>query len=1726
MYIETSAVNYTLPIKKKEIGWPSDQGQELWDIFSDRDSYITWAAHGILRVILLEIIQKDSKLSALVNDLGIDLKACATLPDEDEWSNIDSYIQREFARSLRVGKTNKSFKISVPIGDNIKQMFMSITGNPMNSWLTKNAANRDWDKAQEFLETLYRKMAQILGSDFLDMSKPIDVILPITGDEIDNPLFDVDSLSEYADIDYFKNMASLFRSFRITATPVNKTALSGYSAEREYVKIDVSDGDPYVITTATSIVEMAGNKYVTYSDDESEIDKSIELDKVHPVKEGAVIKKGTKIKIPNPNFKSKYEFATRLDQITDEQDRNRFIMQLAKINRNYTVFLDIEIPPEQISYIAQKEKVEDVTLQDIGTFAFAIAATPGANVHANNSFERIRELNKSVKAVPRTDDNDIVVNREGRLLFIPTVDNIEAFNLDYADTTTTIDGEFTKHDVKFLNKGSKPIGLTEEQELAYDEANTRAKRVAANTLIYTDWAMDYLSYSNSYGTITSMSLAAMSKPSAFNYMSALNYSTALSEEGSLVYSMFNFMESILKAQNKKASSFFRVSDVIPFLSPDIKPIFDKYKDLTLETSLNIDSDLLPRQWQFLVGCLDDIADSGTVRNVFDEVKYITRILDSRSENLGLSNEQGILASDINTGVRLQHCGSKSKYPLLRFLGRISDFIYETYKNKPDGLFKGTGISNTSVCYPIIVALTKYSEESAYSELAAKDLDERAIYLGGIEADPNYTPAPLMNAGNGKMLQPHQVKNDYRLSKFPKFAILDVRAGGGKTIQVITDIQRHIQEGLAKRCLVICPKSLAKNYVEDAAFFANGKLNVVVVNTDTIKSNLDMIESALANPPPNTFFVTDWKWLSLGREQAVYGTTLIDIYSNCEFLRQYGFDYVAIDESHQLSNEESTYSTATARLLSEVPIRRLATGTFIDKDLTNVISQFSFLNSSVFGSREEFINKFADDSAGGKALGWKPGAQAEIKKLLSDHCMFITTERKEWAALLPQRLEEFHEVNLTENQAQAYHALYELELKAIEEKLKSDPKLAAKYEKLKADDEAGLDVDYEHAVNGLLKMPQTMLSMFTSNPTKFTEQARIDDNPEYQKIIATLEGEDTVSPKVKKIVEIINKHFSGWEDDDGFGNVVKFPAQEGKIVIFCTYHNSVDGIYKNLPPEIKKMTLKYEATKKEEMINSFADDPKIKILIGTEGTLNTGLNLQMASRLIRLEPVWKPGDLEQGESRFNRPDPKGKFKDRKFVFYDWVLCNNTIDITKTARLLSRVADVTAFYQQDNKYFADILSNEPLPLVSMSMDNVMNTNSIEQLLPYIQGHQNIRRAELIEYRDYKAEQLKHGTHEPKLVPEAPTPKGSKLISVPFIPNHALNQDFLDANKMVSIGDYADDKDTDLASLDLTGMSVYTAYGDGVVKTTRDKSVRVEFIQTVKGKKKTVSISCPKLSVFVKLNPKLDVTKELTKFTNLKFDRIDSVDSPEDDMDQAPKPKGKPDSDTTNPVEDKKGDKRKKYTLDIPTDNEEADNQITGVISNVNGMYALFIDAEDPDAVYADLAKAGIKETGPFMWAHIPTYRALSNLLDKIEEKYEVPVPYWNGLIDVLDSFSGGKRRLLNVEAVPYADVRNFYLQAKRTVPKGTLQPFPVVLDGELFIYIRIDKQPSAATVPSKLRVPAVKWERGEGEWFFISNKKTDIKAMVKTIEDTGLSFSNKDDLIEMYNSFKQKGRKKDK
>lgn len=1282
---------------------------------------------------------------------------------------------------------------------------------------------------------------------------------------------------------------------------------------------------------------------------------------------------------------------------------------------SFTGHISVPVPKSVVSYVSQsKDEVNQLTsLQRYATLLYEDIYTDFDAERVVRTLDSVADATDGViKNIKLTNDDNIMLNAEGMLEYVPEVNDLKVYS------------NIKKSVIKKTKEGS---------EITLD---TMA-RAEPNLPIYTDWRLGYFTFSNTSGVTNQVSLSG-GQPANMNH-----YKNAIATSSSKVLSNFN--NAVTDVANYCTKNNI-IGPLYDYIEPEeILTLFPEGRREAILTSLK-NENLKPTLSNI---CMVTGFGSGG-RSLLDlgSTLVTLRVMSKQIMVRYQSDEDfntSIAESIAEDALTPEYYTRYSVYNVIRRI--LKEFVEKADIND---YIKTVGVQRAMRTLPYIIILSKYE----LSEINDADKAYKAT-LGVNLPQENYEVKPLHNIKDGVFFLPHQVRANHHLSNENPNAVLDVAAGGGKTALAITDTLRHTAQG--RRVAVVCPNYLMRNYVEDATFFTNGLLNVICINTEVYNTYGEQkLGSLIENAPPNTLFVLGLNMFSQGKNVKYnYNGSDITINQIVEFLRSFTWDVVIMDESHMLANTGSNRSEHLMRFLGVAKYRRELTGTFINNTCMDAFGQSKYMNSSILGDEEEFLEQYAAVYSGSKVISWKPKAEQEIKQKIASNIDFVSVRRKEWAALLPQKRESFHFVDLSEQQQKVYQAI----LTDVVDEIMKDPILKAALDKANEDD------DSESVAI------EAMLKRYLARIERFLCACDLDEIGK-----TLLSGDELISPKVTKTIELLEEHFKDPE------------LSKGKVLIFTSYRDSAASIYNNLPPKFKKMALLYEASRKEELIPIMKKDPNVKIVIGVEQSLNTGHNFQMFSRLIREESIWNPGTLDQAESRLNRPDPKNKGNKRSYIQMDWICTNRTIDVTKTSRLVSKILSAARFNEGSNPLYANI---PELPVVSMNLENILQNNDFEtSLSKYLEGYQEYQSAINKDYQIFReTTQFK----EPVNIPSAGKMEGTQYIDVPYIPGMVVP--FQKEMGLTPIEDYALDTGKPITETpELRGRRVHTEFGDGIINSVSARSIRVRLDSGS-------NVSVNKLTAFLIPDDLTGSVKDNIR-ANL-------------DLSEPPKPKEKAPRVKELVVKDVKRERKMAPadTIDI-----QQDGEVEVYLTNLNNAVTVMVDSEDMDITPQLARKLDLMASGPYYYCFCRTHKALRLMLEKLEEKFDVPQDQLDKLYELLETFETGRQKLMNLERATKIELKQFFLQRCRKVPKGELHVFPIIEDGVFWLAAFADNQIEARRLP-RLRVPSAKWELDkDGFYFKVFMRKTEARDYVKSLKDFGLTVSNMDQVKEDYANIK--------
>ncbi len=705
----------------------------------------------------------------------------------------------------------------------------------------------------------------------------------------------------------------------------------------------------------------------------------------------------------------------------------------------------------------------------------------------------------------------------------------------------------------------------------------------------------------------------------------------------------------------------------------------------------------------------------------------------------------------------------------------------------------------------------------------------------------------------------------------------------------------------------------------------------------------------------------------------------------------------------------------------------------------------------------------------------------------------------------------------------------------------------------------------------------------------------------------------VPSKVRKIIERIVKHYEQfpWKPNQSYqkdqlvdhnnkrysfqgkaGYISQKPPSEdtdnwkpqayGKVLVFCRYIRSVEAIYKYLPENLKPYARRFHGN----LDTSWADLDQFKsspvatpkdmqegavngpqILIANEMAISEGHNLQMASRMIRVEMPWAPGELDQSAARIFRPDPSGK-NARDYIYLDWVVSEGTLEVAKLGCLISKILTKAQFDESDNDFVAvDPQGNEfgykdlnkaNLPPIKMSLSNIENLRFFEDLVGTRDDGETIDYIkEYAKFASLQGQDFLHmrRTRSSKMLSVEPTPmpKGSaKMEFQPYVEGQkvvghedwglVLLSDFLQNDKDPQAVKYEQNKE------ELVGKFVHTEFGNGVIvgvrtvnatgrKKTDDEKLEgdpqtklTSLTIQLAGTGETIRLPADVVHLARTLSAaqvKLFAPKELWNKTEADRKRAKEADL-EDEVESIRKGR-KVREEVERERREIKVAKRIKEKAPVRTrrvvEQDFEDDDVTPQVELYPVVYNGYIAVEgrsDTEENAAVLKKFGFRPFGDYVFIKIPDWVTFDAVLNYLDARCHLSDSIYNNLVKAEDSFSTGRGRKFDIDLAPIADFKQFYQishrkSAERAGPKNRpeLKIYPMVIGQQMFFVADIATNPVTKKLMSAT-IPKAKTKFGLADGMFISffSNKTQLKDKALEIKKAGIDISNWSEFVEAF------------
>ncbi len=406
--------------------------------------------------------------------------------------------------------------------------------------------------------------------------------------------------------------------------------------------------------------------------------------------------------------------------------------------------------------------------------------------------------------------------------------------------------------------------------------------------------------------------------------------------------------------------------------------------------------------------------------------------------------------------------------------------------------------------------------------------------------------------NGKLRDYQKAGVDwlYFLKEYSFGGILADDMGLGKTIQSIILLLKEKKENEDYTNLIVAPTSVIFNWIDEINKFAP---SLKVLNQTGIQRERK----------DNTIF-NDFDVVLTS-----YGVLLRD----ADFLKDFQFHYIILDESQKIKNPASKTGRVVRKLKADY--RLCLTGTPIENNLTELWSQMTFLNPGLLGSFKQFNDSFV------KVIS-KENDTDTVQLLKRTIYPFILRRTKDKVAKdLPEKTEAIHFCEMDKNQEKIYNFW----------------KNSIRVEILKEIERKGIKKSGFKVLEGLLRLRQ-----ICNHPVLVQS--------DYKK----------KSSKFEEFKMMLSK-------------VV---AEGHKVLVFSQFVQMLEIMRGFLDEnKINYEYLTGSTRKREERVKNFKNNDNVKVFLISLKAGGFGLNLTEADYVFHYDPWWNPAVEMQATDRTHR-----------------------------------------------------------------------------------------------------------------------------------------------------------------------------------------------------------------------------------------------------------------------------------------------------------------------------------------------------------------------------------------------------------------------------------------------------------------------------------------------------------
>jgi len=645
-----------------------------------------------------------------------------------------------------------------------------------------------------------------------------------------------------------------------------------------------------------------------------------------------------------------------------------------------------------------------------------------------------------------------------------------------------------------------------------------------------------------------------------------------------------------------------------------------------------------------------------------------------------------------------------------------------------------------------------------------------------------------------------------------------------------------------------------------------------------------------------------------------------------------------------------------------------------------------------------------------------------------------------------------------------------------------------------------------------------------------------------------------------------------------------PEPKGKLIIITRYNASARAIYDALPPTYRGMAVKFTGDEPDRVkaFNEFKTNDRIQILIANEQGMSEGHNLQLASRMIRAEAPWGPGALAQTAARIWRPDAKGAIAaakgegglTRDVVYLDWVLADNTMEVPKLARVISKTFGVARITEASNPLYKELLSSVAVPTekedrrLALSVDMLASTAGLDDE-PFNQMEDAYRRLNAVESKEF-AEMRATLKAEMLPIEAAPNVPGSaRMEMVPFV----ANQPIPDPNKwgLTNVEVFLRDPEVMKNFRDeLRTKPVVTEWGTGRIVgfNTRNNQLSSLIVNL-----KNPPAGMPS-RVTVQVNMAYIATKNITPDQEARFFDVNLAGTATDEKRDAARQKRLEEEQRRQQEQEEKEERIrkkqeterlrviKKETSDGKKreDNEKKGRPLNEGIYNTGGtvkigggkklkptdkpgvgvmveqedfkdedeviqdhevsLYPAYyhgfavLDAQGSDGI--DLKKFGFQFTPAYAYIQVNNKKKFHAIYDWFYDTFEVDQKINDMFMAINSAFDEGQKNThklwYRLELAPVSELPAFFSVQKRVSKnRRAVRVFPIFTEETVMLCVDIRTNPGIIPhIGKPIPGAGAKWLKSDGEWMYFGKNKTDLKNKIAEVARS-VTVENKDEAL---------------